>query len=522
MIRRSLAAVLLASAAAAQSKHPFADRYQATLDFSEPPQGRAWQCDAHDVFTLKSFRIDQPQLKLRLDACQIVLGHHERNVLWAAVLPDAPGKLEAAPQGQGEAVTGIWLRFHPARLQELIPKETIVGQGKADAVALGKRMCAWKIGGSWQSGNLPVVPWRHWLIVDVDTDAPARRFFSVDGKTDTVKPEPAFTNRPLPALRAVTKDQALAAFDTVWSAFDREYAMFGIKAGVNWQTLRDTWRPRAQTATNSYAVAVALAGLVEPLQDLHVWVKAGDEFVPIAARNRPLNGNWRACLARWQKAVDSKVGVVHARNDDGVGYVAIHQLGKKELVAAFDQALDALADCHALIIDLRFNGGGDETLARQIAGRFLAETSLYSSSRFRNGKRHDDLGPPQPRRCEPRGPWRYQSPVVVLQGQRTMSSAESFALMLAQAPNVTTMGDRTAGSSGNPRQVQTDIGVVVNLPRWLDLDPKGKPIEDVGIPPQVRVDANEQDFTPTHDPVLEAALAHLDKLPAAERKPGKR
>ena len=62
----------------------------------------------------------------------------------------------------------------------------------------------------------------------------------------------------------------------------------------------------------------------------------------------------------------------------------------------------------------------------------------------------------------------------------------------------------------------------MNLPRWLDLDVDGKPIDAVGIAPDVVVDAAPKDFTSTSDPVLERALVELRKTPERARKAGKR
>ena len=135
---------------------------------------------------------------------------------------------------------------------------------------------------------------------------------------------------------------------------------------------------------------------------------------------------------------------------------------------------------------------------------------------------HADLGPVLERKLEPRGPWRFESPVVCLQGQKTFSSAESMALMFAQCPQVTTMGTRTGGSSANPRRIELEGGIQVNLPRWNDMDPAGKPIERVGVAPEVEIRAKPEEFTATQDPVLEAALASLRKTPESQRKPGKR
>ena len=53
------------------------------------------------------------------------------------------------------------------------------------------------------------------------------------------------------------------------------------------------------------------------------------------------------------------------------------------------------------------------------------------------------------------------------------------------------------------------------------MDPDGRPIEHVGVAPEVPLDFEPAEFTTTDDPVLSAALARLRKTPKAQRKPGK-
>jgi C-terminal processing protease CtpA/Prc len=83
------------------------------------------------------------------------------------------------------------------------------------------------------------------------------------------------------------------------------------------------------------------------------------------------------------------------------------------------------------------------------------------------------------------------------------------------------MGDRTAGSSGNPRLLNLPGRITVRMPRWIDMDPEGNPIEHVGVAPDVPVETKWGDFG-SADPVLEAALSKLREIPEKERKPGKR
>jgi len=500
-----------------------AGKYPAKLDTSKTPRGYEWTCDNDDVWSLSSFSYTLgEQLELTLGPSIVVFGKHDTSVLWAAVIPEKPGKLRAPGPGDNDAVAHVWLRFHPSHVGELFPPDTVRGPGPADRRWQGERIAAWKMRGSWQAGGLPMVPTREAIVLDLDTPKRARRFFTIDTAAGKVEYVAAFESRALPESEKIDRETALKVFDEVWEAFDREYAMFTIKPDVDWRKLRETYRPRATAAKTSYEVAAVVSEMLAHLEDLHAWVRVGGEYVLGYNRLRPLNANWEALKAAVPDLEETKQDLAWGRTADNIGYINVYRLGYGRLAKAFDEVLEKLSDTWALIIDLRFNGGGDEMLARKVAGRFLDQKRIYSLNQYRSGPKHTDLGPKLERVCEPRGPWRYESPVIVLIGQKTMSSAESFALMLAQAPQVTTMGDRTAGSSANPRAVKLPAKIIVNLPRWLDMDPDGKPIDKVGITPDLRVEAEPEAFTEMSDPVLDAALKHLQKQPESERKPGKR
>jgi C-terminal processing protease CtpA/Prc len=84
------------------------------------------------------------------------------------------------------------------------------------------------------------------------------------------------------------------------------------------------------------------------------------------------------------------------------------------------------------------------------------------------------------------------------------------------------MGDKTAGSSGNPRFVETRGKIKVRLPRWDDRDPQQNVIEGKGIPPEVQVDVKPEELTKTSDPVFKKALETLREIPDDERAAGRR
>lgn len=501
---------LLCGVALPHAGGDFRKLYPATLESSAEPKGYAWVCETSDVWRLSQFSYtDANDLKIELGPSTVAFGRHDTNVLWAAVLPDHPGALTTtlSTDTDGEKVSSVWLRFHPGRVAELFPSKTVAGNGPANARIAARRLAAWKMGSSWHAGNLPMVPTRDAIVLDMETVAGPRRFFGFfNGKMQYVN---AFEKRALPAPRPINAKAALGAFDEVWGAFDREYAMFTLRPNADWEALGREYRPRAGRATTHYELAAVLAEMLAHLEDLHISVRAGQEWIPGFARPRPLNANLRAIEPLLGVKPERRGDLSFARTADGIGYVNVFKLSRRDLPDTFDQALAELDDTQALIIDLRFNGGGSEDLATRIAGRFVDRPRVYSLNQYRDGPGHDNLGKRFERIVSPRELKRYDKPVVVLIGRKTMSSAESFALMLAQCPQVTTMGDNTAGSSGNPRRIKLVGDILVNLPRWLDMDPEGNPIDGVGVAPEVAVSAKPDEFRPMRDPVLKAALRRL-------------
>jgi len=518
-LTRALA--LLTLAAAVRAGEDLAKVYPATRDHVQ--SGLGWVTTPEDVWRLSSFELGLGKgLSIEGKKATVVFGRDGTDVLWAVLFPDKPVAIESEHAGNGERTEAILLRFNPYDIGRVFPAKTVQGPGPAWLRARAARIFEHKLGWKWYTpaGNPTIVP-REFMIVDVDTPQ-GRLFYGVDRTAGTVTYVADFGEKPAPPLEPIDSRAAVAAFDEVFEAFDREYAMFVLLPELDWEKVGKEQRRAAGEVDTVLDLANVVADTVARLEDLHAWVSTNQGWVPDYWRERPFNASLDAVqksLGGWTEAGPD---VKWARTEDGIGYVLVTGLSDQELGAHVDKALEALADTWSLVIDLRANGGGDELLARQVAGRFTDAARVYSKNRYRAGPKHDQLGPLLERTFEPRGPWRYESPVVCLFGRRTMSSAESFALMLAQCPEVTTLGSPTAGSSGNPRRLELECGISVNMPRWIDFDPAENPIERVGVAPDVPVEAAPEELTAEVDPVFATALARLREIPEGERRAGKR
>ena len=128
--------------------------------------------------------------------------------------------------------------------------------------------------------------------------------------------------------------------------------------------------------------------------------------------------------------------------ENGVGYIVIRSFSDYEVVQSFDRALSELRDASGLIIDVRQNGGGDTAVARPIMGRFITSRKPYAMMRRRKGA---GLGSPWAEYVDPRGPFTYERPVVVLTGHWSASMAEGFPMGMRGIGRATIVGTRMMG-----------------------------------------------------------------------------
>lgn len=160
--------------------------------------------------------------------------------------------------------------------------------------------------------------------------------------------------------------------------------------------------------------------------------------------------------------------------DRDIGLIRIASFANTDAIAAFDAALAELRHAKGLVLDVRRNGGGDTAIARPIMGRFITEQAPYAQMRRREGR---GLGPAWIEYVEPRGPFTYAGPVVVLTDRWSASMAEGFP-----------MGMRGLGRArivGRPMMRLGAAVLIIELPQsGLSLQYSAEPVYDVAGQPR--------------------------------------
>lgn len=307
-------------------------------------------------------------------------------------------------------------------------------------------------------------------------------------------------------------EQELAkAFDAVWEEMDSKYSYFFLKKDLDWNALKESYRPQAVQAVGLYEFAEVLADMLGRLEDSHVWIAMPGERLDSYSNPGHSNRNLAVTLAALE--TPTKCGdfaLVGKTRADGYGYFLMtkQSAATEESVRQAVKAMRQLQDVPGFIVDLREANGGNEAFARQIAGLFCGKQTVYAKSKFRSGKKHDDFGPVFDRVLPP-SDRPYLKPVVCLFGQRCVSSGEGFAQMMKSLPHVTTVGERTRGVSGNPGGFRLPgMDVTVWFSRWVDLMPDGSTFEGEGIAPEVTVEQPPEAYQ-ERDPTLEKGLEVL-------------
>lgn len=298
-----------------------------------------------------------------------------------------------------------------------------------------------------------------------------------------------------------------ALYRQVWQDLDRHYSLFVVKH-VNWDSLRAVHESAAARAVDDTALAGAIGAMLAELRDIHVNLHTPwRTYRYTGGDGRPANFDTSVVAGYLQDRYVAPGGTLrygHLASD--VGYVWVPGFGGSGFDSDMDYAIVALAGVHALIVDVRGNGGGSNDNARAIAARFMDRARTYAYVRYRSGPRHDDFTAPQALTVSPAAAV-FAGPVVALTNRRTYSAAEDFTLAMRVAPRAIVVGDSTGGGLGNPLMHELANGWTYRFPEWVESAPDGAVFEEVGVAPDVWVQGSPAALQGGDDVMLDSALA---------------
>jgi C-terminal processing protease CtpA/Prc len=157
-------------------------------------------------------------------------------------------------------------------------------------------------------------------------------------------------------------------FDFLWKTFDTNYPFFVYK-NIDWQGLSNEYRPMAIQATSQDQFTQVLVQMLSNLHDLHVhlidpsgaWVQSSTEthFVNFNS------GVWQQYLQAQGTNISQADASVVTGYLGGVPYIFIQSWTPSTTTsgeaADLDTVLGWYQNAKGIVIDVRMNGGGDNT-----------------------------------------------------------------------------------------------------------------------------------------------------------------
>lgn len=188
-------------------------------------------------------------------------------------------------------------------------------------------------------------------------------------------------------------------------------------------------------------------------------------------------------------------------------YLTIDSFNRQNLAYLVIEALDAPhipSNPRAIIIDMRENYGGS-------IGEMLDVLALFQPG----GIMGEQVGRDEVYKIEvPSGrvlPNYADIPMIVLTSSETASAAEMFTSGLRSLRGATIVGETTAGNTENLYPYNLADGSTLWLAELLFRQTDGTYIDDIGVLPDVVVDAEWGSFKPANDPFILQAIAELTR-----------
>lgn len=346
---------------------------------------------------------------------------------------------------------------------------------------------------------------------------------------------------PLPALpESCTRDlpnDPLVNFDVFWQTFAENYNSFQRK-NINWDAVRAQYRPMVTDDTDPKQLYQILTEMIRPLGDAHTSID-GPEGKSFSGKRPGTRDEDQVSRQQADSAVDNHLKqdlgvtniqtfannrIAYADLPDGRGYLRItafegyrgnntpYEDSRQELQRVLDTVItqQRVSSWRGLIIDVRFNTGGDDALGLQIASRLTDSPYVAYTKQPRNNptdpSRHGRL---QTVTVQPADGPRYTGPVSVLTSDLTVSAGETFVeALMGRTPAPRRIGATTQGVFADNMQRKLPNGWTFGLGNEEYYAPNGQDYEGLGIPPDVNTPVfTDDEVKQNRDSALDAALA---------------
>jgi len=195
----------------------------------------------------------------------------------------------------------------------------------------------------------------------------------------------------------------------------------------------------------------------------------------------------------YEQWVQDNRAAVYELSDNRIGYQHIQSMDSASLAKFRRELFTESRDKDALIIDVRFNGGGG--ISEQLVD--ILDRKPFSIEGVRGG----------PKTTQPALLW--DKPVVVLINAQSFSDAEYFPHIMQELGLGTIIGEPTGGNVIGTYDFPLLDGSMLRVPAWGIWLLDGTDMEGNGAQPDVEVEIDPEKIARGEDNQLETAVEYL-------------
>ena len=196
--------------------------------------------------------------------------------------------------------------------------------------------------------------------------------------------------------------------------------------------------------------------------------------------------------------------------DGNIGYVAFNAfLDPQRLMTSFGDAVESCAKCEGFIVDLRGNPGGIGIMAMGMAGWFIAQPDQKLGTLYMRDTTLRFVV--NPRLAT------FSGSLAILVDGTSASTSEIMAEGLKDLGRARIFGTRTAAAALPSvfEKLPNGDGFQYAIANYISED--GKPLEGLGVTPDVETPLTREALLAGKDPPLDAAVAWIESQKAAPK-----
>ena len=309
-------------------------------------------------------------------------------------------------------------------------------------------------------------------------------------------------------------------FDVLWNTFKDHYVYFD-QRNIDWDAYREKYLPQVQAVSDEVGLYKLFNSMLESLGDGHVGLLAPDKIEKRAAKREPKtnlsklrSGTRRAILERYIPDMrEYHKGLLRWGSiNDELGYIQLNAMMRfadygipeewksqkfwkaylkkasvdprpmkhevEDTRKIIETVMGDLREKKALIIDIRFNGGGFDEVGLEILSQFTDKRRYAFAKKARDG---EDFLPSQEVYLTPI-PNPFVGKVYLLTSGETASAAEIMTLSSMVLPQFTRVGSATEGVFSDVLDKTLPNGWEFGLSNEVYHSAEGKDYENQGIP----------------------------------------